>query len=54
MQEMQSEMEEERTNRGKLQADMNKLRAFYDTKLKNVDGQLADLPPTSAGEKNIT
>ncbi|XP_070199882.1 osmotic avoidance abnormal protein 3-like isoform X2 [Littorina saxatilis] len=48
MQEMQSEMEEERTNRGKLQADMNKLRAFYDTKLKNVDGQLADLPPTSA------
>ena len=52
MQEMQTEMEMERTNRGKLQADMDKLRAFYDTKLKSVDGQLADLPPTSAG-KNL-
>jgi hypothetical protein len=49
MQNMQQEMEQERTNRDKLQADMDKLRAFYDTKLRNVDGQLADLPPTEAG-----
>ena len=42
-------MEEEKANRGKLQADMDKLRAFYDTKLRNVDGQLADLPSTEAG-----
>ena len=51
MQDMQTEMEAERSNRGKLQADMDKLRAFYDTKLKSVDGQLADLPPTSAGKQ---
>ena len=49
MQKMQQEMELERSNRGKLQDDMNKLRAFYDTKLRNVDGQLAHLPPTQAG-----
>lgn len=48
VQELQSEMEAERTNRDKLQQDMDKLRAFYDTKLRNVDGQLADLPSTAA------
>ena len=46
------EMELERSNRGKLQADMDKLRAFYDSKLESVDGQLADLPPTSAGKEH--
>ena len=51
MQQMQADMEAERSNRDKLQADMDKLRAFYDSKLQSVDGQLANLPPTSEGEK---
>lgn len=50
MEELKKTMELERINKDKLQQDMDKLRAFYDTKLRNVDGQLADLPPTSAGE----
>ncbi|XP_025086308.1 kinesin-like protein KIF17 isoform X2 [Pomacea canaliculata] len=48
MEELKKTMELERINKDKLQQDMDKLRAFYDTKLRNVDGQLADLPPTSA------
>lgn len=28
---------------------MLKLRAFYDTQLSSVDGQIAGLPPTAAG-----
>ena len=46
---MKSEFETEKTSKAKLQQDMLKLRAFYDNKLSNVEGQIADLPPTAAG-----
>jgi hypothetical protein len=36
-------------SKAKLQQDMHKLRSFYDNKLSNVEGQIADLPPTAAG-----
>ena len=46
---MKSEYENEKVSKAKLQQDMLKLRAFYDNKLSNVDGQIAGLPPTAAG-----
>lgn len=46
---MKNEYESERVSKAKLQQDMLKLRAFYDNKLSTVDGQIADLPPTAAG-----
>ncbi|KAL8572768.1 hypothetical protein ACOMHN_030350 [Nucella lapillus] len=50
---MKTEMATERSSRDKLQSDMDKLRAFYDCKLQHVDGQLADLPPTSADAERM-
>lgn len=47
---MKEEYERERSDKKKIQQDMLKLRAFYDTKLSSVDGQIAVLPPTSAGK----
>ena len=46
---MKNEYENEKVSKAKLQQDMLKLRAFYDNKLSNVDGQIATLPPTAAG-----
>ncbi|KAK3101727.1 hypothetical protein FSP39_005895 [Pinctada imbricata] len=48
LQEMKAEYEREKGDKVKIQQDMLKLRAFYDTKLKSVDGQIAGLPPTAA------
>lgn len=45
---MKEEFEREKSDKKKIQQDMLKLRAFYDTKLSSVDGQIAVLPPTSA------
>ena len=47
---MKAEYERERGDKAKIQQDMLKLRAFYDTKLSSVDGKIAGLPPTAAGE----
>lgn len=46
---MKTEFESEKISKAKLQQDMLKLRAFYDNKLSNVEGQIAGLPPTAAG-----
>lgn len=46
---LKAEYEQEITNKKKIQQDMLKLRAFYDTQLSSVDGQIAGLPPTAAG-----
>lgn len=46
---MKAEFEREKSDKKKIQQDMLKLRAFYDTKLSSVDGQIAVLPPTAAG-----
>lgn len=46
---MKSEFETEQISKAKLQQDMHKLRSFYDNKLSNVEGKIADLPPTAAG-----
>lgn len=46
---MKREFETEQISKAKLQQDMHKLRSFYDNKLSNVEGQIADLPPTAAG-----
>lgn len=51
---MKEEFEREKSDKKKIQQDMLKLRAFYDTKLSSVDGQIAVLPPTSAGNVNFT
>ncbi|XP_041367083.1 kinesin-like protein KIF17 [Gigantopelta aegis] len=48
MYEMSHAYEEEKSNKVKLEEDMAKLRQFYDSQLKSVDGQLAHLPPTAA------
>ncbi|XP_055901173.1 osmotic avoidance abnormal protein 3-like [Biomphalaria glabrata] len=55
MNELKIAFEEEKTNKTKLQQDMDKLRAFYDSKIKSVDGQLAGLPSTDVvlGEKTL-
>ncbi|KAH9518828.1 Kinesin-like protein kif17 [Bulinus truncatus] len=55
MNEIKMAFEEEKSNKTKLQNDMEKLRAYYDSKIKNVDGQLAGLPSTAIvlGEKTI-
>ncbi|XP_005106603.1 kinesin-like protein KIF17 isoform X2 [Aplysia californica] len=45
--EMKSAYEAEKSNKAKLQQDMLRLRAFYDDKLRDVDGQLAGLPSTA-------
>ncbi|XP_048779621.1 kinesin-like protein KIF17 isoform X3 [Ostrea edulis] len=45
---LKAEYEQEITNKKKIQQDMLKLRAFYDTQLSSVDGQIAGLPPTAA------
>ncbi|XP_059138921.1 kinesin-like protein KIF17 isoform X2 [Physella acuta] len=47
MAQMKAAFEEEKSNKVKLQQDMDKLRAFYDSKMKSVDGQLAGLPSTA-------
>ncbi|XP_052064068.1 osmotic avoidance abnormal protein 3-like isoform X4 [Mytilus californianus] len=48
LEEMKTEYENEKVSKNKIQNDMVRLRAFYDNKLSNVDGQIADLPPTAA------
>ena len=46
---MQQQYEEEKVSKVKLQQDMVKLRAFYDEKLQNVDGELEKIPSTAEG-----
>ncbi|CAG2224103.1 KIF17 [Mytilus edulis] len=48
LEDMKKEYENEKVSKNKIQNDMVRLRAFYDNKLSNVDGQIADLPPTAA------
>ena len=48
LESMKKEFETEQISKAKLQQDMHKLRSFYDNKLSNVEGQIADLPPTAA------
>ena len=50
MQQYKQAFEEEKSNKAKLQKDMEKLRAFYDEKTKSVEGQLAGLPTTAESE----
>lgn len=47
---MKAAFEAEKSNKAKLQQDMDKLRAFYDSKLKTMDGHLAHLPSTAQGK----
>ncbi|GFS24814.1 kinesin-like protein [Elysia marginata] len=47
MQQYKQAFEEEKSNKAKLQKDMDKLRAFYDEKLRDVEGQLEGLPTTA-------
>ena len=54
MNEMKNAFELEKSNKTKLEKDMLKLRAFYDGKLQEVDGQLADLPSTAEGGDLLT
>ena len=46
---MEQQYEEEKVSKNKLQEDMTKLRAFYDEKLNNVDGELKKIPSTAEG-----
>lgn len=47
---MKAMYEEEKDNKVKLEDGMLKLRQYYDDKLHSVDGQIANLPPTAAGQ----
>ena len=53
MQQYKQAFEEEKSNKAKLQKDMDKLRAFYDEKMKSVEGQLAGLPTTAESEREF-
>ena len=46
---MEQQYEEEKVGKAKLEQDMAKLRAFYDEKLNNVDGELKKIPSTAEG-----
>ncbi|XP_050410130.1 osmotic avoidance abnormal protein 3 isoform X2 [Patella vulgata] len=50
MSEMKQMYEAEKTNKGRLEEDMQKLRHFYDNKLQDVNGQLDHLPSTAEGQ----
>lgn len=50
MTEIKTAFEMEKSNKAKLQQDMDKLRTFYDNKVKNLDSRLIDLPTTAQGE----
>ncbi|KAK6191707.1 hypothetical protein SNE40_003322 [Patella caerulea] len=47
MSEMKQMYEAEKTDKGRLEDDMQKLRHFYDNKLQDVNGQLDHLPSTA-------
>ena len=49
LKDMEQQYEEEKVGKAKLEQDMAKLRAFYDEKLNNVDGELKKIPSTAEG-----
>jgi len=48
--EMQEQYEREKVSNAKLEQDMNKLKAFYDNKLVNLNVQIEKLPTTAESE----